>query len=229
MRIDVWSDIACPWCAVGKRRLENALARFEHREAVTVAWHSFLLDPHAPADWGVPQDELLARKYGCSVEEAHAMDARMTAEAAKEGLTFRFDRVRVGSTRDAHRLLHLAEAKGLGTATMDRLMRAYLEEGVLMADPEALVRLGTEVGLAECDVRFMLAGDAYAEDVQADLDEARRLGISGVPFFVIEGKYGVSGAQPAETMLGILDEVWQRERPLTTVGAGEVCGPDGCA
>ncbi len=229
MRIDVWSDIACPWCSVGKHRLGKALAGFAHRDAVSVVWHSFLLDPHAPSDWGEPQDALLARKYGCSREEARAMDGRMTAEAAKEGLTFRFDRMRVGSTLDAHRLLHLAEAKGLGGAMMERLMQAYLGEGVLMADHDSLVRLGAEVGLSECDVRFMLAGDAYADAVQSDLDEAQRLGISGVPFFVIEGKYGVSGAQPADVMLGILDEVWTKERPLQMVGVGEVCGPDGCA
>ncbi len=229
MKIDVWSDIACPWCHVGKRRFESALARFAHREEVQVAWHSFLLDPHAPRDHGEPQDVLLARKYGCSLEEARAMDARMTAEAAKEGLTFRFDRVRVGSTFDAHRLLHLAESRGLGTLAMERLMKAYLEEGVLMADEGSLVRLGAEIGLSECDVRFMLQGDDYADAVREDLAEAARLGISGVPFFVLDGKYGVSGAQPAEAFLSILEEVWAKSRPLQTMEAGEVCGPEGCA
>ncbi len=216
MRVDVWSDIACPWCAIGKRRFEAALDRLE--ESVEVTWHSFLLDPNAPPDHGEPQDVLLARKYGCSVDEARSMDARMTAEAAKEGLTFRFDLMRVGSTFEAHRLHHLATSHGLGEAMMERLMRAYLEEGVLMADPEALVRLGTEVGLSECDVRFMLAGNAFTDEVRADLEEAQTLGISGVPFFVLEGKYGVSGAQPTETLHSILQEV-----------GSKVCGPDGCA
>lgn len=229
MRIDVWSDIACPWCHVGKRRFESALAGFAHRDAVEVVWHSFLLDPDAPADHGEPQDVLLARKYGCSLEEARAMDERMTAEAAKDGLTFRFDRVRVGSTFDAHRLLHLAESKGLGTEAMERLMKAYLEEGVLMSDGESLVRLGVEIGLAECEVRFMLGGEDYVDAVREDLAEARRLGIGGVPFFVLDGKYGVSGAQPAETFRSILEETWAKSRPLQMVGTGDACGPDGCA
>jgi predicted DsbA family dithiol-disulfide isomerase len=228
MKVEIWSDIACPWCHVGKRRFESGLARFEHRDEVEVIWHSFLLDPHAPADLGESQDVLLARKYGCSLAEARAMDDRMTAEAAKEGLNFRFDLVRVGSTVDAHRLLHLAESKGLGMEAMERLMKAYLEEGVLMSDHESLVRLGAEIGLPECDVRFMLQGDEYADAVQADLQRAQELGISGVPFFVIDGKYGVSGAQPAEAFLSVLDEVWAKSRPLQMVGAGEACGPDGC-
>ena len=228
IKVDIWSDIACPWCYVGKRRFESGLAQFEHRDEVDVVWHSFLLDPNAPADHGEPQDVLLARKYGCSLEEARAMGARLTGEAAKEGLNFRFDILRVGSTVDAHRLLHLAETKGLGKVAMERLMKAYLEEGVLMSDHEALVRLATEIGISECETRHMLGGDEYLADVQADLDRARGLGITGVPFFVLDGKYGVSGAQPAEAFRSVLDEVWAKSQPLQMVGAGEVCGPDGC-
>ncbi|RYG24973.1 DsbA family oxidoreductase [bacterium] len=229
MRVEIWSDIACPWCYVGKRRFESALAQFAHKDEVEVSWHSFLLDPHAPADHGEPQDVLLARKYGCSLEEARAMDERMTQEAAKEGLTFRFDLVRVGSTVPAHRLLHLAESKGLGQAMMERLMKAYLEEGVLMSDEEALVRLATEVGISECDVRHMFMRDDYVAEVQEDLAMAERLGIRSVPFFVLDGKYGVAGAQPAESFLKVLNEVWAKNHPLQMVGTGDACGPDGCA
>lgn len=229
MRVDVWSDIACPWCHIGKRRFEAALALFEHRNETEVVWHSFLLDPGAPTRYGEPQDVLLARKYDCSLEEARTMNARMTAEAAREGLTFRFDLLQPGSMVDAHRLLHLAEAHGHGAAAMERLMKAYLEEGVLVSDADALVQLGTSIGLSECDVRFMLAGDDYLEAVQEDLAEAQRLGISGVPFFVFEGRYGVSGAQPSEAFLQVLNKVHEKTRPLQMVGAGAVCGPDGCA
>lgn len=229
MKIDVWSDIACPWCAVGKRRFERGLSQFSHREEVEVVWHSFLLDPHAPADHGVPQDELLARKYGVTLEEARAMDARMTAEAAKEGLSFRFDLVRVGSTFDAHRLHHLAQAWDLGEPMMERLMKAYLEEGALMSDETTLVRLGKEVGLGECDVRRTLSSDDYADAVREDLAEAQRLGISGVPFFVLDGAYGVSGAQSAETFTRVLNEVWAKSHPLRMVETGDACGPEGCA
>ena len=229
MHVEIWSDIACPWCYVGKRRFEAALAQFAHRDEVEVGWHSFLLDPHAPADHGEPQDVLLARKYGCSVEEARAMDERMTQEAAKEGLAFRFDLVRVGSAVDAHRLLHLADSKGLSQPMMERLMKAYLEEGVLMSDQESLVRLATEVGISECDVRHMFMRDDFEAEVQADLQMAERLGIHSVPFFVLDGKYGVAGAQPADTFLKVLEDVWAKSHPLQMVGSGGACGPDGCA
>lgn len=213
----------------GQAPFEAGLARFAHRDEVEVVWHSFLLDPHAQASYEESQVVLLARKYGCTVAEAQAMDDRMTAEAAKEGLAFRFDLLRPGSTFDAHRLLHLAETHGLGKEAMERLMTAYLGEGVLMSDADSLVRLGTEIGLPECAVRGMLAGDEYADLVQEDLARAAEFGISGVPFFVLDGKYGVSGAQPAEAFLGALEEVWSKGQPLQTMGAGEACGPGGCA
>ena len=231
MQIDIWSDIACPWCYVGKRRFEQALGRFAHRDDVSVMWHSFELDPSAPTTHEEPAAVLLARKYGVSVAQADAMNARMTGAAAEEGLEFHFDKVRVGNTFDAHRLVHLAHAAGKQDAMKERLMRAYLTEGLAIGQHAVLQRLGEEVGLDADAVRETLASDRYADAVRADEGQARQLGINGVPFFVIDGKYGVSGAQPADLLLGALEQAWTESRPPVTMLAGDAgaaCGPDGC-
>jgi predicted DsbA family dithiol-disulfide isomerase len=209
MKVEIWSDIACPWCYVGKRRFESALRQFEHAAEVEVVWRSFELDPNAPPSHAESQDELLAKKYGMPVEKARAMNERMAGEAAKEGLDFHFDRVRVGNTFDAHRLVHLAAASGQADAMKERLMRAYLTEGQAIADPVTLVRLGTEVGLDPERVREVVAGEAYASDVRADEQRARTFGISGVPFFAIDERYGVSGAQTPEVLLGALRQAYE--------------------
>lgn len=230
LHIDIWSDVACPWCYVGKRRLEAALARFEHRDAVDLTWRAFELDPSSPAirDGSQSYAERLARKYGLPVVRAEEMIRQMTATAAADGLELRFDRVRAGNTFDAHRLIHLATARGKGDAMKERLLRAYFSEGEAVGDRETLVRLGASIGLDEEEVRAALGSDAYADEVRADEREARDSGIGGVPFFVLAGKYAVSGAQPAETMLRVLERVWS-ELPDEAAADGAVCGPDGCA
>ena len=217
MKIEIWSDIACPWCYVGKRRFEQALQQFEHAGDVEVTWRSFELDPHAPRTHAESQDELLAKKYVLPVEKARAMNERMTAEARKEGLDFHLDRVKVGNTFDAHRLVHLAAESGRADAMKERLMRAYFTEGEAVGDPDTLVRLGAEVGLGEGRVREIVNGDAYANDVRADEERARSFGISGVPFFAIDERYGVSGAQPADVLLGALREAYE-EAEATRAG-----------
>jgi predicted DsbA family dithiol-disulfide isomerase len=204
MKVEIWSDIACPWCYVGKRRFEQALGRFEHRDDVEVVWRSFELDPDAPRSVGMPQDELLAKKYGMPIERAREMNARMTSEAAKEGLDFHVDRVQVGNTFDAHRLVHLAAEAGKAEAMKERLMRAYFTEGESVGDPATLERLAAEVGLDVTSVRDVLGGDRFAADVRADESRARSFGISGVPFFAIDERYGVSGAQPPDVLLEAL-------------------------
>ena len=230
MQIDIWSDIACPWCYVGKRRFEQAMAQFEHRERATVTWRSFELDPSAPARHAEPQAVLLARKYGVSVAEADAMSARMTGAAAGEGLEFHFDRVVVGNTFDAHRLVHLAHVHGVQDAMKERLMRAYLTEGLAIGTHEVLRRLGEDVGLDPAEVRDTLASDRYASDVRADERRARELGISGVPFFVLGGKYGVSGAQSAELLLEAISQAYAETVPaLVTTAGGPRCDENGCA
>ena len=230
LKLDVWSDIACPWCYVGKRRLEAALAEFPHRDAVSITWHSFELDPSAPAVQPATPSyaERLAKKYGRSVAHAQGMIDNMTRVAAVDGLDLRFDRVRAGNTFDAHRLLHLAAAKGVQGAMKERLLRAYLTEGEAIGEPAVLARLAMEVGLDEAEVRAMLAGDAYAAEVRADESNARDIGINGVPFFAVAERYGVSGAQPPEVLLEVLTKAWD-DLAAEPAAEGEVCGPEGCA
>ena len=231
LRVDVWSDIACPWCYVGKRRLEAALEKFPHRDAVEVVWRAYELDPAAPQERtsDVPYAERIAKKYGCSMKEAESMVTRMTDVAATDGLDFHFERIRPGNTFDAHRVLHLALERGKQDAVKERLLLAYMTEGAPIGDPETLVRLAAEAGLEAEEVRATLAGDAFTLEVRDDEDEARQLGISGVPFFVFAGKLAVSGAQPAELLLRALAQSWKEldARP-EVLAEGAVCGPDGC-
>lgn len=230
LKVEVWSDIACPWCYVGKRRLEAALAEFPHRDAVSVIWRAFELDPSAPAEQpeGTAYAERLAKKYGRSVAHAQGMIDSMTKVAAVDGLELRFDRVRAGNTFDAHRLLHLADLRGLQGAMKERLLRAYMTEGEAIGRHEVLTRLATEVGLDGAEVGAMLASDLYAADVRAEEANARDIGITGVPFFAVAERYGVSGAQPAEVLLEVLTKAWD-ELPEGASADGASCGPDGCA
>jgi predicted DsbA family dithiol-disulfide isomerase len=213
LTVDIWSDVVCPWCYLGKRRFEAALERFEHRDDVTVRWHSFELDTDAPQSNDEPAAERLARKYGMTVEEAEAKHAQMTEMGAAEGLEFRYDLSRSGNTFDAHRLIQLAGEHDLQDAVKERLLRAYFTEGEPIGDPERLVALVTEAGLDTDEARAVLDGDAYAEAVREDEQIAHQIGIHGVPFFVIGRRFGVSGAQPADALLGALERAWDESAP----------------
>jgi predicted DsbA family dithiol-disulfide isomerase len=220
MKVEIWSDVVCPWCYIGKRRFESALAAFEHRDEVNVIWRSFQLDSSAPttAD-GDPLERLVA-KYGMSRADAERAQARVTATAASVGLDFHLDRARSRNTFDAHRLLHHALTAGKQSELKERLMAAYFVDGEAVGEPEVLARLATEVGLERSAVREVLDSDRFAAEVRQDELEARRLGISGVPFFVIDRTYGISGAQPSELMLSTLDQAWADSHPLTMVPVG---------
>ena len=196
MKVEIWSDIACPWCAIGRRRFEAALADFDGRDEVSVRWRSFELDPRAPRVREGSLTDTLVGKYGVSRERADGMQRSITETAAVDGLEFRFDLARGGNTFDAHRLLHLAADRGLQPAVQDRLFTAYFREGEPIGDPEALRRVMAGTGLDDDEVRTVLDGDAYGDAVRADQELARRLGITAVPFFVLDDRYGVSGAQP---------------------------------
>jgi len=212
MHVEIWSDIACPWCYVGRARFGAALAGFEHRDDVTVTWRSFELDPDAPAEREGTHADLIAKKYGRTLEEVAQMDAQLTATAAADGLEMRFSELRSGNTFDGHRLVHLAAEHGLQDAMKERLFRAYFSEGALISDHATLEALAVEVGLDADAVREVLAGDRFAEAVRDDERDAHAAGISAVPCFVIDRKYGASGAQPAETLLQFLEHGWaQRE------------------
>jgi predicted DsbA family dithiol-disulfide isomerase len=233
MKVEIWSDVVCPWCYIGKRRFEGALADFEHRDDVDVTWHSFELDPSAPASTVGDPAERLAAKYGMSRADAEAAQTRMTSTAAAEGLDFHLDLARSGNTFDAHRLLHLAQSAGKQGELKERLMAAYFTEGDAIGEPDVLVRLATEVGLDEADVREVLASDAYAAEVRRDEQDARQIGITGVPFFVVDRAYGISGAQPSELILSALRKAWADSHPLQMVHAGggaeDSCTDDSCA
>jgi predicted DsbA family dithiol-disulfide isomerase len=225
--IEIWSDIACPWCYVGKRRFEAALEQFEHADEVSVTWRSFELDPEAPHEREGEGAARLAEKYGMTVEQARQSQAQLAEVAAGEGIEMRFDIQRQGLTFDGHRVIHLADEHGLQDAMKERLMLAYFTEGELVSDHETLVRLATEVGLDAGEVRAMLASDRFADAVRTDELTAGRLGISAVPTFVIDRALGASGAQPPEQLLGLLRQGWQGQSPKIVVG-GDTCGPDGC-
>ena len=228
MQIEIWSDIACPWCYVGKRRFEAALAGFEHRDEVEVTWRAFELDPAAPAEREGDLAERLAEKYGASVEQMRASQAQLAQVAAADGLDFRFDAVHSGNTFDAHRLVQLGAAHGLQDAVEERLMRAYQSEGELMSDPAALERLGVDAGLPAGAVRALLAGDEFADAVRDDERTAAALGISAVPFFVADRRFGVSGAQSPEVLGQFLRQAWEARPQVEVVAGGDAGGADGC-
>jgi predicted DsbA family dithiol-disulfide isomerase len=209
LTVEIWSDIVCPWCYIGKRRFESALASFAHQDEVEVTFRTFELDPSAPAAWEGTGPERLAEKYGVTVDEAKAMNARVTGIAAEEGLEYHLDVTRGGNTFDAHRLLHLAHAHGVQAEAKERLMKAYFSEGEPISDPETLVRLVAAVGVPEEEAREVLAGDRFTAEVRDDEQLGAQLGIRGVPFFVLGRRYGVSGAQPAEALLAALEKAWE--------------------
>lgn len=212
MKVEIWSDVVCPWCYIGKRRFESALARFEQRDQIEVEFRSFELNPNAQADPGTGLDEMLARKYGLGLEQARTLNARVVKAAAGEGLEFRLDIARPGNTFDAHRLIHLAAAQGKQAAMKDRLMSAYFTEGKAIGDRDSLVEVAVEVGIDHERARSVLDGDEFAGEVRADEREASELGITGVPLFVINRRYGISGAQPPEVMLDALETAWSEAR-----------------
>jgi predicted DsbA family dithiol-disulfide isomerase len=228
VNVEIWSDIACPWCYVGKRRFEAALAQFEHRDDVHVTWRSFELDPAAPAEREGDRAAHLASKYGVTVEQARDMERQMTDTAAGDGLDFHFERARSGNTFDGHRLVHLAAAHGLQDAMKERLLRAYLSDGELVSDRETLVRLAVEVGLDGDEARDALATGRFAAEVRDDERAAAELGISAVPFFVVDRARGAAGAHPPEALLDLLRQGWAARSPLTVVAEGDTCGIDGC-
>jgi predicted DsbA family dithiol-disulfide isomerase len=201
VKIEIWSDVVCPWCYIGKRRLEHALAEFEHANEVEITWRSFQLDPAAPRE-AIPTKQRLAERFG---PQASQMSDQVAAIAKGEGLDFDNDRALSVNTFDTHRLLHLAHEEGVQDAAKERLLRAHFTEGADLSDPDTLVALMKEAGVSEDKTRAVLDNpDEYAKEVNSDIEEARALGATGVPFFVIDRKYGVSGAQPAETFLHAL-------------------------
>ena len=207
MRIDIWSDLVCPWCYVGKRRFEKALARFDRRDEVQIVHRSFQLNPAAPRDRTSNWREMLMQKYRLSPAQAADMDARMTQTAADEGLEFHLEGTLTGNTFDAHQLVHLAHAHGRQDAVIERFYRAYFIEQRSLFDVDSLVDLTADAGLERDDAAATLHANRYAEAVREGIRTARQLEVTGVPFFVIDDRYGISGAQAPETFLDVLQRV----------------------
>lgn len=198
MLIEVWSDIACPFCFIGKRRLQAAIARFPHRDDLRVEWRSFQLQPQLVTDASRRLNDYLAQSKGLSLSQVEQMQSHVRAMGEGEGIRFAMDRVVVANTFNAHRLLQWAQSEGRGDAMKERLMRAYFEEGANVDDAATLRALAADAGLDAAKAEELLAGDGFADEVRRDIAEARQQRISGVPFFVFGGAYAISGAQPPE-------------------------------
>lgn len=211
MRIEVWSDIVCPWCYIGKRRLERALADFEHAEEVEIIWRSFQLDPTFPQGVSEPVHESMAKKMNAPPEQLRAMAEQVQQVAAQEGLRYDFAAGVMVNTFDAHRLTQLAREHGLGGVAHERLMKAQLVQGRVLNDVDTLVELAGEIGLDTERARTVLEGEEYADQVRADIDDARRLGATGVPFFVLDRALGISGAQPLEVFSAALEKAYAQK------------------
>jgi predicted DsbA family dithiol-disulfide isomerase len=234
MRVEIWTDIACPWCYVGKARFDKALAAFPHRDEVEVVHRSFELDPGRAKGDVQPVITMLTKKYGMSEAQAEAGEDNLGAQAAAEGLDYRTRGRDHGNTFDMHRLLHFARERGVQDELIQILYRANFaeERSVFTEGDERLVELAVEAGLDAEAVRAVLADPArYADEVRADEHEAAQLGANGVPFFVLDRTYGVSGAQPAEVFTQALTQAWGERTPLKLVDqdGAQACGPDGCA
>lgn len=231
MKVEIWSDVMCPFCYIGKRRFEEALRAFPHRDDVEVEWKSFQLDPSLTKTFGKSIHEYLAERKGMSLEQARQLNDQVTQMAAEAGLSYDFDKAVVAPSFDAHRFAHLAAAHGLGDAAEEALFRAYFTEGKDISNLETLVQLGLEIGLEADVVRQALRSDVYASDVRGDIATAAQLGARGVPFFVLDRKYAVSGAQPSATFTGALTQAYtewaQQQKPLVDIAGGEVCTPEG--
>ncbi|MCX4991807.1 MULTISPECIES: DsbA family oxidoreductase [unclassified Streptomyces] len=235
MRVEIWSDIACPWCYVGKARFEKALDAFPHRDQVEVVHRSFELDPGRAKGDIQPVITMLTKKYGMSEAQAQAGEENLGTQAAAEGLAYRTRDRDHGNTFDMHRLLHLAKERGRQDELIGLFYKAnFAEERTVFGDDERLVELAVAAGLDADAARAVLADpSAYADEVRADEREAAELGANGVPFFVLDRTYGVSGAQPAEVFAQALAQAWGERPQLKLIQDGaadaEACGPDGCA
>jgi predicted DsbA family dithiol-disulfide isomerase len=230
MQIEVFSDVVCPWCYIGKRRLEQALSMFAHADQVNVTYRSFQLDPSSPDTSDLSLEQMLAQKYGRTLAQAREMNDRVAGIAATVDLDFQLQDAHPANTFRAHRLLHFAASKGLGNELTERLMRGYFTEGVRIGDRDELLRLAVEIGLDRDEVAAVLDSAAYEAEVRADIELARAFGATGVPFFVFDRKYAISGAQETALFTEVLDKAWADAQPIAVVGgSGVVCEDDACA
>ncbi|TSD63460.1 DsbA family oxidoreductase [Inquilinus sp. KBS0705] len=230
MKVEIWSDVMCPFCYIGKRRFEDALQQFKHEDDVEVEWKSFQLNPDMKTDPSVNISQYLADVKGWTLEYAQQMNNHVTEMATEVGLTYNMDKAVVANSFNAHRFTHMAKQHGLGDAAEEQLFKAYFTDGKNTDDIDTLADMGAQIGLNRQEVIDVLSNNLYADDVKHDIAEAQYLGIRGVPFFVMNGKYAVSGAQAVPVFTETLEKAygeWQQPKPDMSVIEGPACGPDG--
>lgn len=233
MKIEIWSDVVCPFCYIGKRKMEKALQKFPFKDKVEIEWKSFQLNPDQKTKPGVSTLEDLSQSKGWSMEQTRQITANVVEMAKSEGLTFDFDKAVVANTKNAHRLIHLAKEFGVQDAMKERLLKAYFTDGLNVDDVDTLIQLGKEVGVPEEKIKPMLESDQYKEAVDQDIYESRLIGVRGVPFFVLDRKFGISGAQPDEVFDQTLEKAWTefaKNNPVLDIASsanGESCDVDG--
>lgn len=226
MKVDIWSDVVCPFCYIGKRQFEIALDQFEHKDKVEVTWHSFQLDPNTPKPAVGNTYDMLATKYGLTLEKAKEMTQGVVDMAALVGLYYDMDKTKPSNTFDAHRLIHLAAKTGLADKAEETFFSAYFTQGADISDEETLKKLSAEIGLNAAEVDAVLASDEFADAVRMDQYKAQQMGIKGVPFFVVNQQYGISGAQGGQVILKALQGIWAEQNPAPATD-GESCEVDG--
>jgi predicted DsbA family dithiol-disulfide isomerase len=227
MKVDIWSDVVCPFCYIGKRQFEIALDQFEHKDKVEVTWHSFQLDPNTPKPSVGNTYDMLAAKYGLTLEKAKEMTQGVVDMAALVGLHYDMDKTRPSNTFDAHRLIHLAAKTGLADKAEERFFSAYFTEGEDISDEATLKKLSIEIGLNTAEVDAVLASDEFADAVRIDQYKAQQMGIKGVPFFVVNQQYGISGAQGGQVILKALQGIWAEQNPAPAATNADSCEVDG--
>jgi predicted DsbA family dithiol-disulfide isomerase len=230
MKVEIWSDVMCPFCYIGKRKFEEALSEFGHKDDIKVIWKSFQLNPDLKTQTDKNIYEYLAEQKGWTLEYSRNVHAQMTAKAKESNLDYNFDAVIPANSFNAHRLSHLAAQYNLQDAAEERLFKAYFTEGKNIDNPDTLVQLGVEIGLQEDKVRNMLKGDLFTAEVEQDMFEAQQIGVRGVPFFVMDRKYAVSGAQPITVFIGALERAYQeaeKEKLQTSDADGASCSIGG--
>lgn len=232
MKIEIWSDITCPFCYIGKRNLETALAQFEHRNEVEIIWKSFQLDPSITYQPNQDVYTYLAEKKGFPKETAISLSKNVTEMAKSVGLTYNFDIAVINNSFDAHRLIQFAKTKNLGDEMEERLFKAYFTEGKNIGDHKTLIELGFDIGLLKTESEKVLSSNQFSQEVKNDIIEANQLEVRGVPFFVMDRKFAVSGAQEVSAFLNTLNKsyaAWKKENPGTNMNIinGAVCTPEG--
>lgn len=230
MDINIWSDVRCPFCYIGKRKFEMALEKFPHKDMVNVVWKSFELDPGLKTNTTISSLEHFSKAKGISKSQAEGMQQQVASIAKEVGLDFNSKNTIVANSFNAHRLIQLAKTKGLGNEMEEALFKAYFMEGKNIDDKETLLKTGVSNGLVETEVKEMFSSDAFSKEVREDETQAQSIGINGVPFFVLNNKYAVSGAQSPETFLDVLEQTWEefeKENPALIITGGESCSADG--